>query len=62
VRELVIDIAKLDSATSTLRDRALLVDLANGEEMKAEIMHVEKVSPTSYVREVLEVAGVWQTQ
>jgi anti-anti-sigma factor len=57
-RELVIDISKVDSFTSA-GIRALLVIyklFAGNEGRKSK--HVKLVSPTSYVREVLEVAGV----
>lgn len=57
-RDLVIDISKVDSFTSA-GIRALLVIykmLAEGEGQKSK--HVKLVSPTKYVREVLEVSGV----
>ena len=57
-RDLVIDISKVDSFTSA-GIRALLVIyklMAGDEGQKSK--HVKLVSPTSYVREVLEVSGV----
>jgi anti-anti-sigma factor len=57
-RDLVIDISKVDSFTSA-GIRALLVIyklLAADEGKKSK--HVKLVSPTPYVREVLEVSGV----
>ena len=57
-RDLVIDISKVDSFTSA-GIRALLVIyklLAGDEGRKSK--HVKLVSPTAYVREVLEVSGV----
>ena len=57
-RDLVLDISKVDSFTSA-GTRALLVIyklFAGNEGRKSK--HVKLVSPTSYVREVLEVAGV----
>lgn len=57
-RDLVIDISKVDSFTSA-GIRALLVIyklLAGDEGRKSK--HVKLVSPTPYVREVLEVSGV----
>jgi anti-anti-sigma factor len=57
-RDLVLDISKVDSFTSA-GIRALLVIykmFAGNEGRKSK--HVKLVSPTSYVREVLEVAGV----
>jgi anti-anti-sigma factor len=57
-RDLVLDISKVDSFTSA-GIRALLVIyklLAGDEGQKSK--HVKLVSPTQYVREVLEVSGV----
>ena len=57
-RDLVIDISKVDSFTSA-GIRALIVIyklLAQDEGKKSK--HVKLVSPTSYVREVLEISGV----
>ena len=57
-RDLIIDISKVDSFTSA-GIRALLVIyklLAGDEGRKSK--HVKLVSPTRYVREVLEVSGV----
>ena len=57
-RDLVIDISKVDSFTSA-GIRALMVIyklLAQDEGKKSK--HVKLVSPTSYVREVLEISGV----
>jgi anti-anti-sigma factor len=57
-RDLVIDISKVDSFTSA-GIRALLVIyklFAGNEGRKSN--HVKLVSPTRYVREVLEVSGV----
>ena len=57
-RDLILDISKVDSFTSA-GIRALLVIykmLAGEEGQKSK--HVKLVSPTPYVREVLEVSGV----
>lgn len=57
-RDLVIDISKVDSFTSA-GIRALMIIyklLAQDEGKKSK--HVKLVSPTSYVREVLEISGV----
>ena len=57
-RDLVIDISKVDSFTSA-GIRALLIiykKFAGNEGRQSK--HVKLVSPTSYVREVLEVSGV----
>jgi anti-sigma B factor antagonist len=57
-RDLVLDISKVDSFTSA-GIRALLVIyklLAGDDGRKSK--HLKLVSPTSYVREVLEVSGV----
>jgi anti-anti-sigma factor len=57
-RELVIDISKVDSFTSAgIRALLIIYKLLAGNEGKKS-KHVKLVSPTSYVREVLEVAGV----
>jgi anti-anti-sigma factor len=57
-RDLVIDISKVDSFTSA-GIRVLMTIyklLARDEGQKSK--HVKLVSPTSYVREVLEISGV----
>ena len=57
-RDLVIDISKVDSFTSA-GIRALMTIyklLAKDEGQKSK--HVKLVSPTPYVREVLEISGV----
>ena len=57
-RDLVLDISKVDSFTSAgIRALMVLYKLMAGDEGK-ESKHVKLVSPTSYVREVLEVAGI----
>ena len=57
-RDLVIDISKVDSFTSAgIRALLVIYKLLAGEEGKKS-KHVKLVSPTSYVREVLEVSGV----
>lgn len=57
-RDLVIDISKVDSFTSAgIRALLVIYKLLAGDEGKRS-KHVKLVSPTSYVREVLEVAGV----
>jgi anti-anti-sigma factor len=57
-RDLVIDIRKVDSFTSAgIRALLVIYKLLAGDEGKGS-KHVKLVSPTSYVREVLEVSGV----
>jgi anti-anti-sigma factor len=57
-RDLIIDISKVDSFTSAgIRALMVIHKLMAGDEGK-ESKHVKLVSPTSYVREVLEVAGI----
>ena len=57
-RDLVIDISKVDSFTSAgIRALLIIYKLLAGDEGKKS-KHVKLVSPTSYVREVLEVSGV----
>ena len=57
-RDLVVDISKVDSFTSAgIRALLVLYKLFAGDEGQKS-KHVKLVSPTSYVREVLEVSGV----
>lgn len=57
-RDLVIDISKVDSFTSAgIRALLIIYKLLAGDEGK-QSKHVKLVSPTKYVREVLEVSGV----
>jgi anti-anti-sigma factor len=57
-RDLVIDISKVDSFTSAgIRALLIIYKLLAGDEGRKS-RHVKLVSPTSYVREVLEVSGV----
>jgi anti-anti-sigma factor len=57
-RDLVIDISKVDSFTSAgIRALLVIYKLFAGDEGKNS-KHVKLVSPTKYVREVLEVSGV----
>ena len=57
-RDLVIDISKVDSFTSAgIRALLVIYKLLAGDEGKKS-KHVKLVSPTKYVREVLEVSGV----
>lgn len=57
-RDLVIDISKVDSFTSAgIRALLVIYKLLAGDEGR-QSKHVKLVSPTSYVREVLEVSGV----
>jgi len=57
-RDLVIDISKVDSFTSAgIRELLVAYKLLAGDEGKKS-KHVKLVSPTRYVREVLEVSGV----
>jgi len=57
-RDLVLDISKVDSFTSAgIRALMVIYKLMAGNEGK-ESKHVKLVSPTPYVREVLEVAGI----
>jgi len=56
--DLVIDISKVDSFTSAgIRALLVIYKLFAGEEGK-QSKHVKLVSPTKYVREVLDVSGV----
>jgi anti-anti-sigma factor len=56
--DLVIDISKVDSFTSAgIRALLVIYKLLAGDEGKRS-KHVKLVSPTKYVREVLEVSGV----
>lgn len=57
-RDLVIDISKVDSFTSAgIRALLIIYKLFAGDEGKKS-RHVKLVSPTKYVREVLDVSGV----
>jgi anti-anti-sigma factor len=57
-RDLVIDISKVDSFTSAgIRALLVIYKLFAGDEGR-QSKHVKLVSPTSYVREVLDVSGV----
>ena len=57
-RDLIIDISKVDSFTSAgIRALLVIYKLFAGNEGKNS-KHVKLVSPTKYVREVLEVSGV----
>ena len=57
-RNLVLDISKVDSFTSAgIRALMVIYKLMANDEGK-ESKHVKLVSPTSYVREVLEVSGI----
>ena len=57
-RDLVIDISKVDSFTSAgIRALLVIYKLLAGDEGR-QSKHVKLVSPTRYVREVLEVSGV----
>jgi len=57
-RDLVIDISKVDSFTSAgIRALIVMYKMFAGNEGK-DSKHVKLVSPTPYVREVLEVAGI----
>jgi anti-anti-sigma factor len=57
-RDLVIDISKVDSFTSAgIRALLVIYKLLAGEEGR-QSRHAKLVSPTSYVREVLNVSGV----
>jgi len=60
-RDLVLDISKVDSFTSAgIRALMVLYKLMAGDEGKGS-KHVKLVSPTNYVREVLEVAGITES-
>lgn len=60
-RDLVLDISKVDSFTSAgIRALMVLYKLFAGDEGK-ESKHVKLVSPTPYVREVLEIAGITES-
>lgn len=57
-RDLVIDISKVDSFTSAgIRALLVIYKLFAGDKGKKS-KHVKLVSPTKYVRDVLEVSGV----
>jgi anti-anti-sigma factor len=57
-RDLVMDISKVDSFTSAgIRALLVIYKLLAGDEGR-QSKHVKLVSPTPYVREVLEVSGV----
>jgi anti-anti-sigma factor len=57
-RDLIVDISKVDSFTSAgIRALLVIYKLFAGKEGKNS-KHVKLVSPTKYVREVLEVSGV----
>lgn len=57
-RDLVVDISKVDSFTSAgIRALLVLYKLLAGDDGQKS-KHVKLVSPTSYVREVLEMSGV----
>jgi len=57
-RDLIIDISKVDSFTSAgIRALLVIYKMMAGDEGKNS-KHVKLVSPTKYVREVLEVSGV----
>lgn len=57
-RDLILDISKVDSFTSAgIRALLVIYKLLAGEEGRKS-KHVKLVSPTRYVREVLEVSGV----
>jgi len=57
-RDLVMDISKVDSFTSAgIRALLVIYKLLAGDEGKNS-KHVKLVSPTEYVREVLDVSGV----
>ncbi|MGD8404152.1 MAG: STAS domain-containing protein [Anaerolineales bacterium] len=57
-RDLVVDISKVDSFTSAgIRALLVIYKLFAGNEGKNS-KHVKLVSPTKYVREVLEVSGI----
>lgn len=60
-RDLVLDISKVDSFTSAgIRALMVIYKLLAGDEGKKS-KHVKLVSPTSYVRKVLEVAGITES-
>jgi anti-anti-sigma factor len=60
-RDLVLDISKVDSFTSAgIRALMVIYKLFAGDEGKNS-KHVKLVSPTPYVREVLEVAGITES-
>lgn len=57
-RDLVLDISKVDSFTSAgIRVLLVIYKLLAGDEGRSS-RHVKLVSPTPYVRQVLEVSGV----
>ena len=60
-RDLVLDISKVDSFTSAgIRALMIIYKLMADDEGKGS-KHMKLVSPTSYVREVLEVAGITES-
>lgn len=57
-RDLILDISKVDSFTSAgIRALLVIYKLLAGDEGRNS-RHVKLVSPTPYVRQVLEVSGV----
>ncbi|MEW5828248.1 MAG: STAS domain-containing protein [Chloroflexota bacterium] len=57
MRDLIIDLSQAPSITSAgIRAVMVIYKMLNGGEGK----HLKLVSPTSYVREVLEIAGISQ--
>ena len=57
-RDLVLDISKVDSFTSAgIRALLVIYKMMAGDEGRLS-KHVKLVSPTRYVRDVLEVSGV----
>lgn len=57
-RDLILDISKVDSFTSAgIRALLVIYKLLAGDEGRKS-RHVKLVSPTPYVRQVLEVSGV----
>ena len=57
-RDLIIDISKVDSFTSAGIRALLVVYKLFAEDEGRNSRHVKLVSPTKYVREVLDVSGV----
>ena len=57
-RDLIVDISKVDSFTSAgIRALLVIYKMFAGDEGRNS-KHVKLVSPTSYVRQVLDVSGV----
>ena len=57
-RDLILDISKVDSFTSAgIRALMVIYKLLAGDEGKKS-KHVKLVSPTSHVRDVLDVTGI----